>query len=155
VIETYPTVLQMVSTINGKLRQGITYSEIFRALFPCGSITGAPKVRTMNIIRELEDHPRGVYTGSIGFISPHDEAVFNVAIRTTELNDEGGKMGIGGGIVWDSDAKEEFDECRLKGSFLNRSSEAFDIIETLLWDGLGYTYLEGHVARLLASAEYF
>jgi para-aminobenzoate synthetase/4-amino-4-deoxychorismate lyase len=155
VIETYPTVLQMASTINGKLRQGITYSEIFRALFPCGSITGAPKVRTMKIIRELEDHPRGVYTGSIGFISPHDEAVFNVAIRTMVLNDQGGKMGIGGGIVWDSDAKEEFDECRLKGSFLNRSSEAFDIIETVLWDGRGYTYLEGHVARLLASAEYF
>src|SRR5579859_2096848 len=103
-IETYPTVLQMVSTIRGKLRPKVSYSEIFRALFPCGSITGAPKVRTMKIIRELEDRPRGVYTGSIGFISPYEEAVFNVAIRTLVLDSRTGEgeMGIGGGIVWDS-----------------------------------------------------
>jgi para-aminobenzoate synthetase / 4-amino-4-deoxychorismate lyase len=154
-IEQYPTVLQMVSTIQGKLVPRTTYADIFRRLFPCGSITGAPKVRTMEIIHDLEDKPRGVYTGSIGFISPHEEAVFSVAIRTMVCGPRGSEMGIGGGIVWDSDAREEFDECRLKGSFLNRSSEKFDIIETLLWDGDRYVYLEGHVERLLASAEYF
>jgi len=156
-VETYPTVLQMVSTIKGNLRPGITYSEIFKALFPCGSITGAPKVRTMRIIRDLESHSRGVYTGCIGFISPvDDEAVFNVAIRTIVLSGVRGEMGIGGGIVWDSKAEEEFEECRLKGSFLNRSSERFELIETMLWHAQrGYVFLEGHLERLLSSAEYF
>jgi para-aminobenzoate synthetase / 4-amino-4-deoxychorismate lyase len=153
-IETYPTLLQMTSTVSGNLRPGITYREIFRALFPCGSITGAPKVRTMEIIRELEEHPRGVYTGSIGFISPEEKAVFNVAIRSLVLKDGRGEMGIGGGIVWDSDAADEFEECRLKGSFLGRSSTPFDLIETMLWDA-GFMLLERHIERLISSAEYF
>jgi para-aminobenzoate synthetase/4-amino-4-deoxychorismate lyase len=152
-IEIFPTVLQMVSTISGQLRPEITYSDIFRALFPCGSITGAPKVRTMQIIRQLEDHPRGVYTGSIGFISP-GEAVFNVAIRTIVLKGEDGTMGIGGGIVWDSDPLEEYEECRLKGAFLNRSSAPFQLIETMLWDQ-EYLFLSQHLSRLAASAQYF
>jgi para-aminobenzoate synthetase / 4-amino-4-deoxychorismate lyase len=153
-VEVFPTVLQMVSTITGQLRSGINYADIFRALFPCGSITGAPKVRTMKIIRELEDQPRGVYTGTIGFISPFEEAVFNVAIRTLVLKDGRGEMGIGGGIVWDSDATEEWNECQLKGSFLSRSAPNFDLIETILWDGT-YSFLQEHISRLLASAEYF
>lgn len=153
-VEVFPTVLQMVSTISGKLRSEIKYEDIFRALFPCGSITGAPKVRTMKIIRELEDQPRGVYTGAIGFVSPYEEAVFNVAIRTLVLKDNRGEMGIGGGIVWDSDATEEWNECQLKGSFLSRSCPTFDLIETLLWDGT-YSFLHEHVTRLAASAEYF
>lgn len=152
-IEAFPTVLQMVSTISGRLRPGITYAEIFQALFPCGSITGAPKIRTMQIIRQLEDHPRGVYTGTIGFIAP-DEAVFNVAIRTLVLQNNEGRMGIGGGIVWDSDPLEEYNECRLKGSFLNQSSTPFQLIETLLWDQ-EYKFLSEHLSRLVASAEYF
>ena len=152
-IEAFPTVLQMVSTISGELRQGITYTEIFQALFPCGSITGAPKIRTMQIIRQLEDYPRGVYTGTIGFIAP-DEAVFNVAIRTLVLQNNEGRMGIGGGIVWDSDPLEEYNECRLKGAFLNQSSAPFQLIETLLWDQ-EYTFLSEHLSRLVASAEYF
>lgn len=153
-IEIFPSVLQMISTITGQLRPGITYSDIFSALFPCGSITGAPKVRTMQIIRRLENHPRGVYTGSIGFISPQDEAVFSVAIRTIVSQNGQCTMGIGGGIVWNSDAEEEYEECRLKGAFLNRSSQPFQLIETLLWDG-EYKYLPQHLARLISSAEYF
>src|SRR5277367_596241 len=153
-IETFPTVLQMVSTVTGQLRPEVTYSEIFTALFPCGSITGAPKVRTMQIIRQLETHPRGVYTGSIGFISPDDEAVFNVAIRTIVSQNGQCTMGIGGGIVWNSDAQEEYDECRLKGAFLNRSSAPFQLIETILWDG-NYKFLQQHMSRLVSSAQYF
>jgi para-aminobenzoate synthetase/4-amino-4-deoxychorismate lyase len=153
-VEVFPTVLQMVSTITGQLRSGVNYADIFRALFPCGSITGAPKVRTMKIIRELEDQPRGVYTGTIGFISPFEEAVFNVAIRTLVLKNGRGEMGIGGGIVWDSDAAEEWNECQLKGSFLSRSAPNFDLIETILWDE-SYTFLQEHLSRLVASAEYF
>jgi para-aminobenzoate synthetase / 4-amino-4-deoxychorismate lyase len=153
-VETFPTVLQMVSTISGRLRPTIQYTDIFRALFPCGSITGAPKVRTMQIIRSLENHPRGVYTGSIGFISPHDEAVFNVAIRTLVLQNGKGQMGIGGGITWDSDPLEEFNECRLKGKFLSRSSAPFQLIETILWDN-EYKFLSEHLSRLASSAEYF
>jgi para-aminobenzoate synthetase / 4-amino-4-deoxychorismate lyase len=152
-VETFPTVLQMVSTISGQLLPCVTYSDIFRALFPCGSITGAPKVRTMQIIRQLEDHPRGVYTGSIGFIAP-DEAVFSVAIRTLVLQNGVGMMGIGGGIVWDSDPMEEYNECRLKGAFLNQSSAPFQIIETMLWDQ-EYVFLSEHLSRLASSAEYF
>ena len=153
-VETFPTVLQMVSTVFGQLRRDITYSDIFTALFPCGSITGAPKVRTMQIIRQLETHPRGIYTGSIGFIAPDDEAVFNVAIRTiVSQNGECG-MGIGGAIVWNSDAQEEYDECRLKAAFLNRSSAPFQLVETILWDG-DYKFLHEHLSRLALSAEYF
>ena len=152
-IEVFPTVLQMVSTISGCLRPGITYAEIFRALFPCGSITGAPKIRTMQIIRELEEYPRGVYTGTIGFIAP-DEAVFNVAIRTLVLQNNEGRMGIGGGIVWDSNPLEEYNECLLKGAFLKRSSSPFQLIETILWDQ-EYKFLSEHLSRLASSAEYF
>ena len=150
-VEVFPTVLQMVSTVSGVLRPSIRYSDIFSALFPCGSITGAPKVRTMQIIRQLEDHPRGVYTGTIGFISPHEEASFSVAIRTLTLSPSG-SMGIGGGIVWDSDAQEEYDECLLKATFLNRPS--FSLIETMLWDQK-YHFLDEHLERLITSADFF
>jgi len=154
VVETFPTVLQMVSTIVGQLRNDVGYGDIFRALFPCGSITGAPKVRTMQIIRRLEDSARGVYTGAIGFISPDDEAVFNVAIRTLVLKDGRASMGIGGGIVWDSDPLEEYEECRIKATFLTRSAAPFQLVETIKWDG-EYVLLQEHLARLASSAEYF
>ena len=153
-IETYPTLLQMTSTVSGQLRPGVSYADIFRCLFPCGSITGAPKVRTMEIIRDIEDHPRGVYTGTIGFISPCEEAVFSVAIRTITLKEGQGEMGIGGGIVWDSDPVEEFKECQLKGSFLSRSAAMFDLIETILWDQ-EFTFFSEHLSRLSTSAMYF
>src|SRR5579859_4603803 len=153
-VEAYPTILQMTSTVSGRLGPDVRYSDIFNALFPCGSITGAPKVRTMEIIRDIEKEPRGVYTGSIGFIAPDDEAVFNVAIRTLVLRADGGEMGIGGGIVWDSDAHGEFEECRLKANFLSRSRKTFQLIETILWKNV-YTFLDEHLSRLEASAKYF
>ncbi len=139
-VERYPTLWQMTSTIRAELRPEAGFYDIFRALFPCGSVTGAPKVRAMQLIAELEDAPRGVYTGAIGFFSPW-QTVFNVAIRTLELDGDRGKMGAGSGIVIDSDPAEEYRECLLKAEFLTRSStelpEQFSLIETMLWDG-GY-----------------
>lgn len=117
-ISNYETLLQMTSTVSGVLKEEVTYVDIFRALFPCGSITGAPKRRAMQLIQGLEQAERGIYCGSIGYISPHQEAVFNVAIRTLLLSDKKYKMGVGSGIVWDSDAADEFKECALKAKFL-------------------------------------
>jgi para-aminobenzoate synthetase / 4-amino-4-deoxychorismate lyase len=161
-VERYSTLWQMTSTVSAELRQGVDFHEIFRALFPSGSVTGAPKVRSMQLLAELEDGPRGVYTGAIGFFSPR-QTVFNVAIRTLEL--EGGRgdrirgsMGAGSGIVIDSDPAEEYRECLLKAEFLTRSAERqpehFSLIETLLWDG-AYPLIELHLDRLTDSAEYF
>ncbi|HEU4537940.1 MAG TPA: aminodeoxychorismate synthase component I, partial [Polyangiaceae bacterium] len=118
-IETYATLHQMVSTVSARVDEGLSLSDVLRHLFPCGSITGAPKVRTMELIRELEVEPRGVYTGAIGHLSPDGSMCFNVAIRTLALRPDGsGEMGVGGGIVHDSDPEAEYEECRLKGRFL-------------------------------------
>jgi para-aminobenzoate synthetase / 4-amino-4-deoxychorismate lyase len=164
-VERYPTLWQMTSTVSAELRSEVGFHDIFRALFPCGSVTGAPKVRAMQLIAELEDAPRGVYTGAIGFFSAH-QTVFNVAIRTLDLNDAGGIMGAGSGVVIDSDPAEEFRECLLKTEFLTGSatgsstklpsqfSHPFSLIETMLWDG-SYPLLELHLDRLTDSAEYF
>ncbi|MGA2672877.1 MAG: aminodeoxychorismate synthase component I [Terracidiphilus sp.] len=156
-VERYPTLLQMTSTVAGALRPEITFQQIFRALFPCGSITGAPKVRAMQLLAEIEPEPRGVYTGAIGFFSRR-KTVFSVAIRTLELDGARGKMGVGSGIVIDSNAAEEFRECLLKAEFLTGSAqslpERFSLIETLLWQG-DYPLLELHLDRLMDSAEYF
>src|ERR1035438_8033153 len=147
----------MTSTVTGELRAEIGFHDIFRALFPCGSITGAPKVRAMQLLAELEEQPRGVYTGAIGFFSQR-RTVFNVAIRTLELDGNDGKMGVGSGIVIDSDAKEEYGECLLKAEFLtgsaSRLSDRLSLVETMLWDG-GYPLLELHLDRLMDSAAYF
>jgi para-aminobenzoate synthetase / 4-amino-4-deoxychorismate lyase len=153
-VERYDTLFQMTSSISGTLRQGITDWDIFRSLFPCGSITGAPKLRTTQIIRELETEERGVYTGAIGFFSPHAEAVFNVAIRTVTLSQSQGEMGVGGGIIYDSVAEEEYKECLLKASFLCEPRPSFQLIETMLWDG-SYQRLPMHMQRLRESSEYF
>jgi para-aminobenzoate synthetase/4-amino-4-deoxychorismate lyase len=153
-IERYETLFQMTSTVCGKLLEGVDYEEIFRSLFPCGSITGAPKLRTMQIIRELESGPRGVYTGAIGFFSPDKEAMFNVAIRTICLRGAEAEMGVGGGIVYDSAAEQEYRECLLKGSFLISRLPPFQLIETMLWSS-EYERLALHLKRLKASAEYF
>ncbi len=160
--ERYSTLWQMTSTISAELRPEVGFCDIFRALFPSGSVTGAPKVRAMQLISELEDAPRGVYTGAIGFFSPR-QTVFNVAIRTLELNGARGTMGVGSGVVIDSDAAEEYRECLLKAEFLTRSwaelPERLSLIETMLWDGdypLGnYPFLGLHLDRLEDSAEYF
>jgi para-aminobenzoate synthetase component 1 len=117
-VETYPTVHQMVSHVRAKLLPGITVTDIFAALFPCGSITGAPKMRAMEILHELEDGPRDAYCGAIGFIAPDGRMRFNVAIRTISLFDTGEAVfNAGGGIVFDSKAADEYAECLLKARF--------------------------------------
>jgi para-aminobenzoate synthetase/4-amino-4-deoxychorismate lyase len=156
-VECYRTLLQMTSTVTGELRSDVTFHQIFRALFPCGSITGAPKVRAMQLVAEIERKPRGAYTGAIGFFSPR-KSVFNVAIRTLELDGERGSMGVGGGIVIDSNATDEFRECLLKAQFLTRPADSFpdrfSLVEALLWQG-DYPLLELHLDRLEDSADYF
>jgi para-aminobenzoate synthetase/4-amino-4-deoxychorismate lyase len=153
-VERFETVLQMTSTIEGTLRNDTTYYDLFKALFPCGSVTGAPKIRTMQIISEAERHQRGVYCGAIGFISPQQEAVFNVAIRTVVLTNSNGSMGVGSGIVFDSDPATEYEECTLKAEFLLRDPERFALIETMLWNN-EYHFLDQHLERMRQSAEYF
>jgi para-aminobenzoate synthetase/4-amino-4-deoxychorismate lyase len=162
-VERYTTLWQMTSTVTAELRPGVRFHEIFRALFPCGSVTGAPKVRAMQLIAELENRRRGVYTGAIGFFSPH-ETVFNVVIRTLELAGGKGVMGVGSGIVIDSDPAEELRECQLKANFLTgpahlstkcgRHPDHLFLIETMLWNG-SFPLLEMHLDRLADSADYF
>ncbi len=153
-VERYETLLQMTSTVSGTLRPGLTYYDIFKGMFPSGSITGAPKIRTMQIIRELEETPRGIYTGSIGYMSPDGSSTFNVAIRTLDLNQGHAHMGVGGGIVADSDPHDEYRECLLKAEFLVRSRRDFQLIETMLWDGK-FHLLSMHLDRMESSASYF
>lgn len=152
--EKYETVWQMTSTVRGKLRADVSQVEVFKHLFPCGSVTGAPKLRTMEIIRELEKEPRDVYTGAIGYFAPNGDATFNVAIRTLVLNDGRGEMGMGSGIVIDSVAEREFEECKLKANFLTERKTEFELIETVLWDG-ECKLLSMHMDRLEASSRYF
>ena len=154
-VERYPTLLQMTSTVTARTQASIV--EILASVFPCASITGAPKVRTMHIIRELEPQPRGVYTGAIGFIGPGRQAHFNVAIRTALIDRKLGAAiyGVGGGLVWDSEAVEEYDECLLKARVLT-PQPPFQLLETLLWETqTGYFLLDAHLARLADTAAYF
>ncbi len=117
-VETYPTLHQMVSIVRAKLTPGITIAQIFEALFPCGSVTGAPKMRAMEILQELETGPRDAYCGAIGFMAPDGQMRFNVAIRTLSLYPDGGAVfNVGGGVVFDSTARSEYDECLLKARF--------------------------------------
>lgn len=153
-VEKLETVLQMTSTVTGTLKPGIHYYDIFKALFPCGSVTGAPKIRTMQIINEVEQHRRGVYCGAIGFISPNQDSVFNVAIRTLQMTNGNGVMGVGSGIVFDSDADRELEECKLKAAFLLEKPKNFQLIETIKWQN-GYAFLHQHLQRMKNSAEYF
>ena len=158
-VEKYETLFQMVSQVSGTLRPEVCHREIFEALFPCGSVTGAPKHRTMEIIRELERGMRGVYTGAIGFFAPDGEAVFNVPIRTVLLEgDRGtlnrGTMGVGSGVVIDSIAGDEYRECLLKSEFLSAEGKPFQLLESILWDS-GYPMLAAHLERMQLSAAYF
>ncbi|MGB9595811.1 MAG: aminodeoxychorismate synthase component I, partial [Candidatus Poribacteria bacterium] len=156
-VEKYETLFQMTSTIQAQLKNGIKWFDIFKSIFPCGSVTGAPKISTMNIINSLEKEPRGIYTGGIGYISPNNESVFNVAIRTVVLNriDRKAEMGIGSGIVYDSKAQTEYDECLLKANFLTSKYNDFQLIETMLWENGEFYLLDLHIKRLKESAEYF
>lgn len=156
-VETYRSLHQMISTVRSKLKKDLTFLEILTAIFPPGSITGAPKIRAMELIDELEGEPRSLYTGSIGYIAPNRDAVFNVAIRTIELGKNGqGEIGIGSGLVIDSDVRQEFDECLLKMRFLNLDMPDFSLIETIgSTPERGLILLERHMERLESSAQYF
>ncbi len=155
-VERYETLHQMISTIEGALSKDCSLYQIFSSLFPCGSVTGAPKIRTMEIIAELEKEPRGVYTGAIGFFSPEGDFVFNVAIRTLVLTQDFGEFGIGSGVVWDSDPLQEYEECRLKARFLLEDEPDFKLLETMLFlPEKGYPLRELHINRLSRSARYF
>jgi para-aminobenzoate synthetase / 4-amino-4-deoxychorismate lyase len=155
-VERYSTVLQMTSTVTAQT--AVPFTEIVRALFPCASITGAPKVSAMRIIADLETTPRGVYTGAIGYLTPDRRAQFNVAIRTVTLDRAAGQAeyGVGGGIVWDSDAADEYRECEIKTRVLTSPPLEFELLEALLWTPTGgYFLLDQHTARLRDSADYF
>ena len=149
-IESLPSVFQMTSDVRATLRPGVGLPELFRALFPSGSIVGAPKVHTMRLLRDLEQRARGIYTGAIGFLAP-DEAVFSVAIRTAMLTGAELTLGIGSGVVADSSAESEYRECALKASFL--LDRSFRLIESLRWDHGRCPLLDLHLTRLRASAE--
>lgn len=153
-IERYPTVWQMTSTIRAKTNAQIP--QVIAALFPSGSVTGAPKIRTMRIIRDLESHPRGVYCGMIGWWLPGRRAKFSVAIRTVTLDtrERSAQYSVGGGITWDSGTEQEYGECLLKAEVLRRRTPDFEFLETLLHQD-GFYLLDEHLARLTASADYF
>ena len=155
-VEQYPTLWQMTSTVKAQTKASLP--EIMQALFPCASITGAPKPSTMRIIQELEPKPRKIYTGTIGYISPKNQAQFNVAIRTVLLDRVRNKAeyGVGGGIVWDSASASEYEECQIKARVLLSKIQQFDLIETMLWTPeSGYFLLDYHLQRLQDSALYF
>ena len=153
-VETHKTLFQMTSTVSATLRPGTSLYALFQAIFPSGSVTGAPKCRTMQIIQETEDAPRGVYTGAIGYFSPSRDAVFSVPIRTMVLDAVSGEIGVGSGIVFDSLPPQEYRECLLKMQFFTRPHPTFQLLESLRWDG-EYQFLRQHLERLRSSAEYF
>lgn len=159
--EQYETVWQLVSTVSAEIRPGIGIVDLFRALFPCGSVTGAPKVRTMEIIAELESTPRGVYCGAIGMLAPPGvdapAASFSVAIRTVTIDGEIGtaSYGVGGGITHGSRIDQEYEETRAKARVLIRKAADFALIETIRWESdRGFWFLSEHLDRLQDSADY-
>ncbi|MBD3314257.1 MAG: aminodeoxychorismate synthase component I, partial [Chitinivibrionales bacterium] len=155
-VEMHPTVHQMTSTIQGRLRRGTGLRELFRALFPCGSVTGAPKIRTMEIIRELEQGPRGIYCGAVGYVAPTRKAEFSVPIRTL-LKGAGSRhwrYRVGSGIVWESNPAAEWEECKIKCAFLTQQKPRFELLESILYRN-GPWYLKEHRDRLFFSARYF
>lgn len=156
-IEGLPTAWQMTSTVQCVTRPEISLFDVFRALFPCGSVTGAPKVAAMTAIAALETSPRGAYCGAIGLIRPGGHATFNVGIRTVTLDTAMRKAecGLGSGITWESSARDEYAEWLVKRRFLLRASAGFDLYETLRLEGGAYVLLERHLFRMQLSAEYF
>lgn len=156
-VERYQSVHQMTSTIEARVHKRVGFREIVRNLFPCGSITGAPKLSAMQIAADLETGPRGIYTGSIGYLAPSGDFRFNVAIRTLVLRNDGtGEAGTGSGVVFDSAAKSEYEECALKLKFMTANEPEFDLIETMAYDrASGFLLLDRHMLRLKTSAEYF
>src|SRR6185369_16875494 len=156
-VERFETVWQMTSTVTSTLKPNTSLVELMRALFPCGSITGAPKIRTMEIIRELELQSRGIYTGTIGLLQPGGDCVFNVAIRTVVVDAESGEatFGVGGGITSDSTAEGEYDECLVKAKSLKTPPQSLDLFEPILLENCQYFLIERHLNRLRNSADFF
>jgi len=182
-VETYPTLHAMVSTVTAKKRADAGVADILRALFPCGSVTGAPKIRAMEILHGLESSPRGTYCGAIGHFAPDGSARFNVAIRTLTVWSDQGELGIGGGVVQDSKMDSEYAECLLKARFFESERKPLELIETLRWvgpgiakgpvdlspgptpqcravergtrPGEGFSRLDSHLARMKHSARVF
>lgn len=163
-VEQHPSLWQMTSTIRAQARDHVTLTDLFRALFPCGSVTGAPKAKAMELITLKETSARGLYCGAIGLLRPGGDAIFNVAIRTLTVHDAQARCGVGGAITWDSNAAAEYAEALLKGRFLrpidlNQQTLAVlgqeTLFETLRLEKGSYIGLDVHLARLAASAEYF
>ena len=156
-VERYPRHWQMTSTVTADV-DDTGLAEIFAALFPSGSVTGAPKQRSMEIIRALEPAPRGMYTGAIGMIDPLGRSHFNVAIRsvTIDRTRQQAEFGVGSGIVWESIERNEYDECQIKAAILTTREPAFRLLETLKWEAeSGFVLLDRHLDRLHQSADYF
>lgn len=156
-IERYRTVLQMTSTVEARVAQGVGLAELFAALFPCGSVTGAPKIAASRIIAALERSPRGPYCGAIGVVAPGGDAVFNVAIRTLDLDLDRGDAayGVGGGITFASSPEREWDEAMAKAAVLAEPADELELLETLRLCAGAYARLDRHLARLAGSARYF
>jgi len=153
--QALPTVWQMTSDVQATTRPGTTLVDVFSALFPCGSVTGAPKVQAMQMIRQLEPHARGVYCGALGVVAPGGRAIFNVPIRTVTLQGQNAQCGIGSGITADATAQGEWQEWEYKQAFVQRASQAFSLLETLaLEDGI-VRHRAAHLARMQAAAAHF
>ena len=154
-VEQYSTVWQMTSTIKSHLREDVDLVAIFRSLFPCGSITGAPKIATMEIIKKLEPQPRGVYCGTIGILLPNGRRIFNVAIRTIQLHQGKAIYGVGGGITWDSTWQSEYREVHQKAAVLYRKQARFQLITTGKISQKSLLFEEQHLERLTKASRYF
>ena len=154
-VEQYSTVWQMTSTIKSQLREDVDLVEIFRSLFPCGSITGAPKIATMEIIKDLEPQPRGVYCGTIGLLLPNGRRIFNVAIRTIQLYKGQAIYEVGGGITWDSTWESEYQEVHQKAAVLYRKQARFQLITTGKISQKQLLFEEQHIERLRKASRYF
>lgn len=154
-VEQYSTVWQMTSTIESRLRAEIDLVQTFRALFPCGSITGAPKISTMEIIHKTEKAPRGVYCGTIGILLPKGKRIFNVAIRTLQMQGDQAIYGVGGGITWDSKWESEYQETKQKSAVLYRQEPHFELLTTGRIHQGELTFLDKHVTRLREASRYF
>ena len=154
-VEQYSTVWQMTSTIESRLRPEVDLVQAFQALFPCGSITGAPKISTMEIIQKTEIAPRGVYCGTIGILLPRGKRIFNVAIRTLQMQGTKSIYGVGGGITWDSKWEGEYQETKQKSAVLYRQEPRFELLTTGRIHQGELTFLEQHLTRLREASRYF
>jgi para-aminobenzoate synthetase/4-amino-4-deoxychorismate lyase len=156
-VERLGTAWQMTSTVSARVPRETDLAGLLAALFPCGSITGAPKQSAMSIIRRLEPYPRGFYTGALGHIAPGGDCTLAVAIRTVVLDTRTGRcrFGVGGGVTHYSREADEYEECRIKARFLTVPAEPFELLETLRLDGGRYAFLPAHLARLEGSAAYY